>query len=66
MPTLAVVALPLGAWVGGLYTALALHWLNIKGYKLTVVTPGAPWGMQRVQIGAQGSRAAAARAARWR
>ncbi|KAL4424238.1 hypothetical protein ABPG75_001539 [Micractinium tetrahymenae] len=39
-PTLAVVALPLGSWVGGLFTTLCLRYLTLKGYRLTTVTPG--------------------------
>ncbi|KAL4442730.1 hypothetical protein ABPG77_006724 [Micractinium sp. CCAP 211/92] len=38
--TLAVVALPLGSWVGGLFTTLCLRYLTLKGYRLTTVTPG--------------------------
>lgn len=39
--TLAVVAFPLGSWVGGMYTACSLHNLTLKGYRITTVTPGA-------------------------
>ncbi|EFN53493.1 hypothetical protein CHLNCDRAFT_36451 [Chlorella variabilis] len=39
-PTLAVVAFPLGSWVGGLFTTLCLRFLTLKGYRLTTVTPG--------------------------
>lgn len=38
--TLAVVAFPLGTWVGGMYTAACGRLLAAKGYPLTVVTPG--------------------------
>ncbi|PRW60995.1 phenylacetate-- ligase [Chlorella sorokiniana] len=38
--TLAVVCLPMGCWVGGLFTSLCLRFLTLKGYKLTLVTPG--------------------------
>jgi phenylacetate-CoA ligase len=38
--TLAVVAFPLGTWVGGIYTAACCRWLAAKGYPITVVTPG--------------------------
>jgi phenylacetate-CoA ligase len=38
--TLAVVAFPLGTWVGGMYTAACCRLLAAKGYPLTVVTPG--------------------------
>ena len=38
--TLAVVAFPLGSWVGGLFTTLCLRYLTLKGYRLTTVTPG--------------------------
>ena len=39
-PTLAVVCFPLGAWVGGLYTASCCRHLALKGYPVTVVAPG--------------------------
>jgi phenylacetate-CoA ligase len=38
--TLAVVAFPLGTWVGGIYTSACCRWLAAKGYPITVVTPG--------------------------
>ena len=38
--TLAVVAFPLGTWVGGMYTTAACRLLAAKGYPLTVVSPG--------------------------
>ena len=38
--TLAVVAFPLGTWVGGMYTAACCRMLAAKGYPLTVGTPG--------------------------
>ncbi|HSD18437.1 MAG TPA: phenylacetate--CoA ligase family protein [Anaeromyxobacter sp.] len=38
--TLAVVCFPLGTWVGGMFTASCCRHLALKGYPLTVVTPG--------------------------
>ncbi len=38
--TLAVVCFPLGTWVGGIYTANCCRHLAVKGYPITVVTPG--------------------------
>ncbi len=38
--TLAVVCFPLGTWVGGMFTADCCRHLAMKGYPLTVVTPG--------------------------
>jgi phenylacetate-CoA ligase len=38
--TLAVVCFPLGTWVGGMYTASCCRHLAVKGYPVTVVTPG--------------------------
>ncbi len=38
--TLGVVCFPLGTWVGGMYTTLACRWVAMKGYPLTLVTPG--------------------------
>lgn len=38
--TLAVVCFPLGTWVGGMFTASCCRHLAVKGYPLTVVTPG--------------------------
>ncbi|MGH7438875.1 MAG: phenylacetate--CoA ligase family protein, partial [Polyangiaceae bacterium] len=38
--TLAVVAFPLGTWVGGIYTTACCRWLAAKGYPVTVVSPG--------------------------
>lgn len=39
-PTLAVVCFALGTWVGGMYTAACCRYLAMKGYPLTLVTPG--------------------------
>ncbi len=38
--TLAVVCFALGTWVGGMFTAACCRYLALKGYPLTVVTPG--------------------------
>jgi phenylacetate-CoA ligase len=38
--TLAIVCFALGTWVGGMYTAACCRWLAIKGYPITVITPG--------------------------
>ncbi len=38
--TLGVVCFPLGTWVGGMYTTLACRWVAMKGYPLTLATPG--------------------------
>jgi phenylacetate-CoA ligase len=38
--TLAVVCFALGTWVGGMYTANCCRHLALKGYPLTVITPG--------------------------
>lgn len=38
--SLCVVALPLGSWVGGVFTTMCLRLLALKGYKLVVATPG--------------------------
>ncbi|HHM04811.1 MAG TPA: phenylacetate--CoA ligase family protein [Gammaproteobacteria bacterium] len=38
--TLAVVCFALGTWVGGMFTAACLRHLALKGYPLTVATPG--------------------------
>ena len=38
--TLAVICLALGSWVGGMYTSAACRHLAVKGYPITVVTPG--------------------------
>lgn len=38
--TLAVVCFALGTWVGGMYTANCCRHLALKGYPVTVVTPG--------------------------
>jgi phenylacetate-CoA ligase len=38
--TLGVVCFALGSWVGGLYTTFACRQLALKGYPLTLVTPG--------------------------
>jgi phenylacetate-CoA ligase len=38
--TLAVVCFALGTWVGGMFTANCCRHLALKGYPITVVTPG--------------------------
>jgi phenylacetate-CoA ligase len=38
--TLAVVAFPLGTWVGGMFTAACCRYLATKGYDVFTVTPG--------------------------
>eukprot|EP00128_Syssomonas_multiformis_P009832 Colp12_sorted_trinity150504_noHs@14304 len=38
--TLAVIAFPMGTWVGGVYTMSCLRHIAHKGHKLTTVTPG--------------------------
>ncbi len=38
--TLAVVCFALGTWVGGMYTAACCRHLALKGYPITVATPG--------------------------
>lgn len=38
--TLAVVCFALGSWVGGMFTAACCRYLAMKGYPLTVITPG--------------------------
>ena len=38
--TLAIVCFPLGNWVGGIFTASCCWHLALKGYPLTVATPG--------------------------
>lgn len=38
--TLAVVCFALGTWVGGMFTAACCRYLALKGYPVTVVTPG--------------------------
>lgn len=38
--TLVVVCFSLGSWVGGMYTTFACRTLALKGYPLTLVTPG--------------------------
>jgi len=38
--TLAVVCFALGTWVGGMFTAACCRHLAIKGYRITVITPG--------------------------
>jgi phenylacetate-CoA ligase len=38
--TLAVVCFALGSWVGGMYTASCCRHLAVKGYPITVITPG--------------------------
>jgi len=38
--TLAVICFALGTWVGGIYTANCCRYLSLKGYPVTLVTPG--------------------------
>jgi phenylacetate-CoA ligase len=38
--TLAFVCFALGTWVGGMHTANCYHHVAIKGYPITVITPG--------------------------
>jgi phenylacetate-CoA ligase len=38
--TLAVICFPLGSWVGGIFTYCCMRYLNMKGYRMTTVTPG--------------------------
>ncbi len=38
--TLAVVCFPMGTWVGGMFTAGCCRHLALKGYPITVITPG--------------------------
>jgi len=38
--TLAVVAFPLGSWVGGIFTTFCLRYVCMKGHPITIVTPG--------------------------
>ena len=38
--TLAVICFALGTWVGGIYTANCCRYLALKGYRITLVTPG--------------------------
>ena len=38
--TLAVICFALGTWVGGMYTASCCRHLALKGYPITVITPG--------------------------
>jgi phenylacetate-CoA ligase len=38
--TLVVICFALGTWVGGMYTAACCRHLALKGYPLTVITPG--------------------------
>jgi phenylacetate-CoA ligase len=38
--TLGVVCFALGSWVGGMYTTSACRALSLKGYPLTLITPG--------------------------
>ena len=38
--TLYVVAFPMGAWIGGLFTYEALKIVSEKGYDLSIITPG--------------------------
>ena len=37
---LCVICFPLGTWVGGMFTTNCVRYLSMKGYKLTLVTPG--------------------------
>lgn len=37
---LCIICFPLGTWVGGMFTANCVRHLSMKGYKLTLVTPG--------------------------
>lgn len=37
---LCVICFPLGTWVGGMFTTNCVRFLSMKGYKLTLVTPG--------------------------
>jgi phenylacetate-CoA ligase len=37
---LCVICFPVGTWVGGMFTANCVRYLSMKGYKLTLVTPG--------------------------
>lgn len=37
---LCVICFPLGTWVGGMFTTNCVRHLSMKGYKLTLVTPG--------------------------
>ncbi len=39
--TLAVICFALGTWVGGIYTANCCRYLSLKGYPVTLATPGA-------------------------
>lgn len=38
--TLAVICFALGTWVGGMYTAACCRHLAVKGYPVSVITPG--------------------------
>ncbi|KAJ3342497.1 hypothetical protein HDU93_002256 [Gonapodya sp. JEL0774] len=38
--TLCVIGLPMGSWVGGLFTTMCLRHLSLKGYPLSLLTPG--------------------------
>ncbi|GMH45775.1 hypothetical protein BSKO_13738 [Bryopsis sp. KO-2023] len=38
--TFAVICLPLGSWVGGIFTIKCISYLSLKGFKITMVTPG--------------------------
>ncbi len=38
--TLYIVAFPMGAWIGGLFTYEALKIVSDKGYDLSIITPG--------------------------
>ncbi|KAJ3230328.1 hypothetical protein HDU81_004599 [Chytriomyces hyalinus] len=39
-PTLAIVALPMGSWVGGLFTTSCIRYLSQKGHPVSVIAPG--------------------------
>ncbi|KAJ3253000.1 hypothetical protein HDU77_004824 [Chytriomyces hyalinus] len=39
-PTLAIVALPMGSWVGGLFTTSCIRYLSQKGHPISVIAPG--------------------------
>lgn len=40
LPTLAINMLPLGSWVGGLFTFQCVRNLSLKGYPITLLSPG--------------------------
>ncbi len=39
-PTLVIIAFGMGTWIAGIYMMMATHWVNQKGYPVTVTTPG--------------------------